>query len=145
MVLTNEWFSSLGETEKGDSIFITGRDDIEAFKDSGKFKQRVEIYWKYTADSKGMPLEQDAKLINEVQETLQKAMEKDKLAILTGIYTGDGERTWVFYVRTSQIFGERLNTTLQHWEQLLPITIYVENDSEWNEYREMYESKEFGE
>ena len=45
-----------------------------------------------------------------VEEALRKAMEKkDKLAILTGVYTGGGEKVWVFYTRTVRVFGERLD------------------------------------
>ena len=71
-------------------------------------------------------------------------MEKDKLAILTGVYTGDGERTLVFYTRTSKVFGERLNEALMGYD-LLPISLYVEIDPEWYEYQEMYEIKEISE
>ena len=57
----------------------------EASIQSGKFKERVEITWKYEADSKGMPNATTGKLMEEVQTVLKQAMEKDKLAIFTGI------------------------------------------------------------
>lgn len=91
-----------------------------------------------------MPHDDEGKLMEEVLETLKKAMEKDKLAILTGIYTGNGERTLVFYTRTSRVFGERLNEALAPFE-LLPIELYVEIDKDWNEYNEMLEAQEYGE
>ena len=72
-----------------------------------------------------MPDEAEAKRVEEPQEALQKAMEKDKLSILTGVYTGDGARTWIFYTRNIPAFGERLNQALAPFEQL-PITIYTE-------------------
>lgn len=134
----------MAEDDNGLPVFITGRDDIDAFRESGKFKERVEIYWKYTPVHNGMPADADGKLMEQVLEALRRAMEKDKLAILTGIYTGGGERTMVFYARTSRVFGERLNASLAEFE-LLPITLYVENDVEWNEYREMCEIKPFAE
>ena len=65
-------------------------------------------------------------------------LEKDKLAIFTGIYTGDGERTWIFYTRNIPAFGRTLNEALAPFETL-PLTIYTEKDPEWNEYREMCE------
>ena len=78
-----------------------------------------------------------------VEEALRKAMEKkDKLAILTGVYTGGGEKVWVFYTRTVRVFGERLNETLAPFE-LLPISIYTEMDPDWEEYKDMYEMKEW--
>ena len=77
-----------------------------------------------------------------VEEALRKAVEKDKLAILTGVYTGGGEKVWVFYTRTTRVFGERLNEALADFE-LLPITIYTELDPEWEEYQDLYEMKQW--
>ena len=68
--------------------------------------------------------------------------EKDKLAIQTSVYTGGGEKIWVYYTRTVRVFGERLNEALKDFEQL-PITIYTELDPEWEEYRDMYEMKQW--
>ena len=87
-----------------------------------------------------MPSEALAEQIEEVQEVLKKAMEKDKLAILTSVYTGGGEKIWVYYTRTARVFGERLNEVLAVFE-LLPISIYTEVDPEWEEYLDMYEMK----
>ena len=39
------------------------------------------------------------------------------------------------------IFGRKINEALNKFE-LLPITIYCENDLEWNEYHEMREETE---
>ena len=139
MKLGDVWFSAIAEAENSDRmIVVSGRTEIEPFIQSGKFKERVEITWKYEADSKGMPNETTGKLMEEVQTVLKQAMEKDKLAIFTGIDTGDGERTWVFYTRNIPAFGRMLNETLAPFETL-PLTIYTEKDPEWNEYREMCE------
>ena len=87
-----------------------------------------------------MPSEEEAKKMEEVQLVLQRSMEKNKLAILTGVYTGAGERTWVFYTRNVPAFGQMLNDALADFERL-PLSIYTEKDLEWAEYQEMYESK----
>lgn len=142
MKLSNEWFTALSENENGQLVTVSGRDELTEFIQSGKFKERVEITWKYEADDKGMPVETVAEQIDEVQEVLKKAMEKDKLSILTGVYTGSGERIWVYYTRTVRVFGERLNEALAPFE-LLPISIYTELDPEWEEYSDMYEMKEW--
>lgn len=144
MRLTDEWFTALSESDGGRIIFVSGRDDIEPFRTSGKFRERVEIYWKYDGDEKGMPRESDAVLMEQVRDTLKAAVEKNKLAILTGVYTGDNERTLVFYTRNIPAFGEMLNEALSPFE-LLPITIYTEKDPEWEEYIDMYEMKEIDE
>ena len=144
MKLTDNWFSTMAESYNGMPIFVSGRDDIDEFRLSGKFKERVEIYWKYESAHNGMPSDAESELMEQAIDALRKAVEKDKLAILTGIYTGNNERTLVFYARTSRVFGERLNEALAELPQL-PITLYVEIDPDWNEYQELCEIKPFAE
>lgn len=142
MRLSNVWFTALSEDDNGNMITVYGREELNEFMESGKLKERVEITWKYDADEKGMPSDPVAELMENVQETLRKTMEKDKLSILTSIYTGGGEKIWVFYTRTVRVFGERLNEALSTFD-LLPISIYTEMDPEWEEYRDMYEMKQW--
>lgn len=143
MRLSNVWFTALSEDESGRMITINGREELAEFIQSGKYKERAEVTWKYVDDGKGMPSEAEAERMEVVQNTLQKAMEKkDKLAILTSVYTGGGEKVWVFYTRTVRVFGERLNEALAPFE-LLPISIYTEVDPEWDEYSDMYEMKQW--
>lgn len=142
MKLSNVWFTALSENDNGQLVIVSGREELSEFIQSGKFKERVEITWKYEGDDKGMPSEELSVRIEAVQEALQKAMEKDKLSILTSVYTGGGEKIWVFYTRTTRVFGERLNEALAPFE-LLPISIYAEVDPDWEEYADMYEMKEW--
>ena len=58
-------------------------------------------------------------LMEKVQDALTDAFYKDPIAVLTGIYTGDGERNWVFYTLSTNIFGRKLNEALQSFELLL--------------------------
>ena len=141
MKLTDVWFTALAESENGDIIFVSGRDDISEFINSGKMKERAEVTWKYTPDSKGMPDDTTAKLMEEVQEKLKKSMEKDKLSILTGVYTGNGERVMVFITRNVPAFGDRLNEALAEFE-LLPISIYTEKEPDNEEYKDMLQMKD---
>lgn len=137
MKLTDEWFTAIAESETNNrTIFISGRYHIDEFKESGKFPFRAEVTWHYSPDTKGMPDEKSAELMENVLIALKKAMEKDKLAILTGVYTGDNERNMIFYTRNVAAFGNKLNEALIPFEKL-PISIYTENDPEWNEYAEM--------
>lgn len=138
MKLTDNWFSTMAIADNELPIFISGREDLDEFRLSGKFKERVEIYWKYDSNHNGMPSDAEGELMEQVIDSLRNAVEKDKLAILTGIYTGNNERTLVFYTRTSRVFGERLNDALTEFPQL-PITLYVEIDPEWNEQQELYQ------
>lgn len=142
MRLSNDWFTALSEHESGNYITVCGRNALQAFIESGKMTERVEITWKYEADTKGMPTNKTGEQMEAAQEAMQKAMERDKLSILTGVYTGAGEKIWIFYTRTLRVFGERLNEALAPFE-LLPITLYTELDPEWEEYKDMYEMKQW--
>ncbi len=141
MVLGDNWFYGLAENEEGEVITIQGRDGLEEFIKCGKYPERVEISWKYDGDANGMPSEEVSEKMMLMETTLRKAMEKkDKLGILTGVYTGGNEKTWVFYTRIVRVFGERLNDALKELE-LFPITIYTEKDQDWAEYKEMTDTK----
>jgi len=143
MILTDKWFTAISENENGTYTFISGRADIDSFIQSGKMKERLEITWSYQPDDKGLPADDhEAELMEEVEEKLRLAMEKDKLAILTGIYTGDGHRQWIYIARNTTAFGERLNKTLTAYPQQLPIEIYAEKDPENQEYKELLELKQ---
>lgn len=142
MKLSDNWFTALSEDEHGNLISINGREELTQFIESGKLKERVEITWKYAGDTHAMPDEPTAELMEKVQEALKKAMEKDKLAILTSVYTGGSQKIWVFYTRTVRVFGDRLNEALTPFDQL-PIEIYTEVDPDWEEYKDMYEMREW--
>lgn len=141
MANNNDWWTSPTESENGNLIMVTGRRDIDTFRNNPKFSIRVEVTWKYNSDSSGMPDIETSELMEKVQEALTETFRKDPIAVLTGIYTGDGERNWVFYTLSTNIFGRKLNEALASFE-LLPITIYCENDPNWEEYSEMKELSE---
>ena len=132
---------SKNQNMKGENMEIVHLTKAEVLKKVYNYEANPSD-WKYEGDDKGMPSEALAEKMEEVQEVLRKAMEKDKLSILTGVYTGGGERIWVYYTRTVRVFGERLNEALAPFE-MLPISIYTEVDPEWEEYLDMYEMKEW--
>lgn len=141
MSKTSDWWTSPTESENGRLIMVTGRRDVDKFRNNSRFNIRVEISWKYEGNAVGMPNYETSTLMEQVQEALEAEFKKDPIAILTGIYTGDNERNWVFYTLSTHIFGRKLNEALVNFE-LLPITIYCENDPDWNEYQEMKELSE---
>ena len=141
MSKTSDWWTSPTESANGRLIMVTGRRDVDKFRNNSRFNIRVEISWKYEGDATGMPNYETSTLMEQVQEALEAEFKKDPIAILTGIYTGDNERNWVFYTLSTHIFGRKLNEALVNFE-LLPITIYCENDPNWNEYQEMKELSE---
>ncbi|MEE0978869.1 MAG: DUF695 domain-containing protein [Muribaculaceae bacterium] len=136
-----DWWTSPAESDNGNLIMVTGRRDVDKFRDNPKFNIRVEVTWTYGPSADGMPDFQTSQTMEQVQDALQATFKKDPVAVLTGIYTGDNRRNWIFYTLSTHIFGRKLNETLADFP-LLPLQIYCENDPEWAEYAEMKELSE---
>ncbi len=136
----DSWWTAPAESEDGRLIMVTGRRDVEKFRSNPRFNIRIEVTWKYEGDASGMPDTATSEMMEQVQEALQTAFHKDPVAILTGIFTGDGKRDWVFYSLSTHIFGKKLNEALASFP-LLPLTVYCENDPAWEEYDEMSQAE----
>ncbi|MDE6810391.1 MAG: DUF695 domain-containing protein [Muribaculaceae bacterium] len=136
-----DWWTSPAESESGRLIMVTGRRDVDKFMNNPRFKIRVEATWKFESDSSGMPNRATSELMEEADSYLRETFRKDPVAVLTGVYTGDGERNWVFYTLSLNIFGRKFNEALSSME-LLPITLQAEEDPDWLEYKEMKEASE---
>lgn len=141
MAKENDWWTSPSESENGRLIMVTGRRNVEKFRNNPRFNIRVEITWKYDSDDSGMPDKETSVLMENVHDILSEIFAKDPVAVMTGVYTGDGERNWVFYTLSTHIFGRKINEALSELP-LLPIMIYCENDPDWNEYEEMKDLSE---
>lgn len=138
MASINRWWTYPAESDNGKTIIVTGRDGMEDVIKSGKYKYRIDVYWNYNSLPDGMPDDEDARMLEQVTDALQEKFKKDKVAYMTGIYTGDGRRDWVFYTKNLNIFSTVFNSAL---EQLptLPIVIEAESDPDWEEYLNMRE------
>ncbi len=138
MKTTDKWWSYPAEAENGRTVIVTGRDRIDHFRDSGKYIYRINVTWDYTPLPDGMPEDDDAKLMEEVTDALLEAFRKDTVAVMTGIYTGDGRRDWVFYTKNLKIFSTVFNRALSELPTV-PIVIDAEEDADWEEYTHMRE------
>lgn len=138
--MPGEWWTAPTESESGRLIMVTGRDDVDKFRDNPRFNIRVEVSWKYGGDASGMPGADDAAMMEAVTDRLAETLRKDPVAVMTGIYTGDDRRDWIFYTLSVHIFGRKLNEALADLP-LLPLTVYTENDPDWDEYAEMSQAR----
>ena len=138
MKYTDKWWTYPAESESGKTIIVTGRDQIDHFRESGKYSYRIDVKWKYNSLPDGMPDDEDAKLMEQVTDSLLTAFKKDTVAVMTGIYTGDGERDWVFYTKSLHIFSLVFNKALEELPTI-PFIIEAMEDPEWEEYNEMRE------
>lgn len=135
IVENGEWWTAPAESEDGQLVMVTGRKDVAKFRENPRFSIRVEVTWPYNGNN-GMPDVGTSELMDEVQARLMREFRRDPVAVLTGIYTGAGERNWIFYTLSTHIFGRKLNEALADLP-VLPLKIYCENDPQWEEYDEM--------
>lgn len=141
MASNDDWWTSPTEADNGSLIMVTGRRNVEKFRKNPKFSIRVEIAWPYSGEANGMPDVETSKLMSDVHDAFLDVFDKDPVAIITGIYTGDNRRDWVFYTLSTHIFQKKINEALASFP-LLPLEIYCENDPDWAEYSEMRELSE---
>lgn len=138
MKFSDIWWTSPATAENGRLVMVTGRDDLDRARESGKYDSRVDITWKYDASPDGMPCDADAELMEKATDAMKATFGQGDAAILTGIYTGDGERNWVVYTRNLRVFSGLLNQALADLP-VLPLLIEAESDPDWSEYTEMKE------
>ncbi len=135
-----EWWTAPAIGDKGGTVIVTGRKDVDKFRTNPRMNIRVEVTWSYDGDDAGMPSGDTPALMAQVHERLLTIFDKDPVAVMTGVFTGDDERTWIFYTLSTHIFGRKLNECLSDLP-MLPLTVYCENDPDWEQYDEMAEAE----
>lgn len=135
-----ERLTAPAETDDGRLVMVTGTLGVKAFRENPKMRIRVEVRWVYdSASGAGMPSDADAETMGTATDNFDAVLAKDPVAILTGIFTGAGERVWVFYTLSTNIFQKKLNEALAPLP-LLPLEITAENDPGWEAYDEMLQA-----
>lgn len=135
-----ERLTAPAETDDGRLVMVTGTLGVKAFRENPKMRIRVEVRWVYdSAPGAGMPSDADAETMGTATDNFDAVLAKDPVAILTGIFTGAGERVWAFYTLSTNIFQKKLNEALAPLP-LLPLEITAENDPGWEAYDEMMQA-----
>lgn len=136
--MKERWWTSPAEAENGKTVIVTGRDYLDDIIAKKKYNYRVTVGWEYNALPDGLPEDADAKLMEEATDAMMAELKRDKTAFLTGIYTGNGRRDWIFYASNLNIFGKVFNRALEAVDPM-PLIIEAEEDPDWEEYMEMRE------
>lgn len=135
--MANDWWTAPAEAENGQLIMVSGRNDVDKFRNNPRFSIRVEVVWPYGQNgSNGMPSDSDADMMGIATDNFHEILDKDPVAVMTGVFTGAGERTWIFYTLSTNIFQKKLNEAFAPLP-LLPLQISAENDPNWEAYDEM--------
>ena len=137
MNISEDWWTAPSEDREGRTVLVTGRRSLDNVIASHRYVYRIEMTWEYQPDKGGMPDYATSKTMEVVTDLLQDRLRNDPVAVMTGIYTGAGERNWVFYAVTLKAFQAALNNALSSINEQLPLTFHAEEDPDWEEYREM--------
>lgn len=131
------WLTAPFESNESDNIILGSvRKDVTRFKENPRFRFRVEATWRYEPNIKGMPDENTSEIMEQVGESIENTLAKDPIAVLTGIYTGEGARDYVFYTLSLHIFQKKFNDALADFPEL-PFSFSAEEDPQWEEYSRM--------
>lgn len=137
MAEKDSWITCPTVDDDGNTIIVTGRLDVDAYRARERNNIRVEVSLPYTSGgSLGFPDDNTAELLEKITDSFMDNLKGKNTALLTGIYTGAGRRDWVFYTFSTESFNGFLNRAMADFP-LLPLNIYAENDPSWAEYDEM--------
>ena len=134
MEINDTWFGIEGNIE-GNPYIVRGREDLNAFQETGLYQLRVDIVWNYISNSDAkMPEEGLLELMEKTEQLLVDHLEFDLEAILALVFTGNNQRVWYWYCKDRTVAAERINIALSAISEKLPIEIFSESDPQWEEY-----------
>lgn len=137
--MNERWWSAPMEGDSGKTVIVTGRDYLDSVIESAKYPYLIRVAWRYNALPDGFPDKIDEELMGRVSDALESTFSKDKAAYLVAIFTGDGQRDWLFYTKSLPLFNKIFNKALADIEETVPFEIEAREDAGWSEYREMRE------
>ena len=109
----NDWFTTPADDGNGNTVIVTGRLDVEKFRSKERNSIRVEVTMPYTPGGHlGFPDEATSELLDRATEAMQLELKGKTTAIMTGIYTGSGERNWIFYTFSTDVL---VLSSTEHW------------------------------
>jgi len=128
----NIYFTATGEQE-GRPVIYRSMQSVPAGEKESDFPTLINIYWPFEKEeNNGMP-DQNT---NEKQIAFEDAiasLDVNGTSHLMLVVTGNGRKEWIWYVKDSNKWMNKLNELLTGHE-VYPIQIEMEKDSEWSTY-----------
>ncbi|MFZ6747222.1 DUF695 domain-containing protein [Undibacterium sp. JH2W] len=128
------WATATSKHRTNDSVIVFRY--LKEFKNSYNIKQypdQVTLTWTYFGN-KGMPSTDERVKMDKFEDTLLPLLDKDNLATLTIVSTGNNVREWKYYAKSSSSFKRKLNLALKEFSDL-PIEFQISPDPEWTVYK----------
>ncbi|WP_422995483.1 DUF695 domain-containing protein [Undibacterium sp. Di24W] len=131
--LAQEWSTATSSNKSNGRVIIFRY--VSKFAsgfDRNSQPNRIIIAWKYQSE-KGMPSMAERQQMDAMEDALQPILEKDSLATLALVSTGENLREWTYYVKSEKEFFSRLNKALAK-KAAFPIDIHTAADPTWSVY-----------
>lgn len=134
--LPGEWLSEAAENNDGTGmVLVSVRTDIDKMRRKGKHVYWVQVSLSYDALANGMPTAGAGEVLARVTEELAATFDRDPVAMLTVITTGDGLRQWDFYTASLHIFQRKFNEALEGLDAL-DLQFEAAMDPDWESYHQ---------
>ena len=124
----------------GSTVYIRVKRYEDAFPHA-EMPEKLALVWKFSHAGSGMPTTEEMKALEEFEDRICDAVEDDHHATLSAVFTGAGERAWIFYSRDVDGFMQRLSN-MPHPDGAYPIEIDHETDAEWEFHRQFPREEE---
>jgi hypothetical protein len=98
-----------------------------------RYPRRLTVTWEYEeTDPSGMPSKNQNRELQDFEDSILNAVDPERLAILSFVFTRAGLREWHFYISDVNEVGKRINEALSE-KPGLPINLEVNDDPDWEE------------
>ena len=130
------WFVA-ASNKNGKFVVVKVRREIPADAKPAQYPNVIEMHWKYAPDIQGMPAEMVISQMAKLDAAIDP-IQGDHVGYLMVTITGNGERTWIWYVNDPKAFGAELNRLIPGHP--FPITLNADaSEPDWKTYREARE------
>ncbi|WHI52925.1 DUF695 domain-containing protein [Microbulbifer sp. MLAF003] len=131
-VAENIYFTATGEQE-GKPVIYRNMQSVPKGEKETDFPTLINIYWPFEKkENNGMP-DRNTNKKQIVFEDAIAPLDVNGVSHLMMVVTGNGRKEWIWYVRDSDEWMEKLNELLVGHD-VYPIQIEMENDPEWSTY-----------
>jgi hypothetical protein len=125
--------------DDGKPLIFRIRNNPPSFARKEAFPHLLAVCWQYRSpNEQGMPSEEAAARMSELEELLEPAFEGARQAFLTVVVTGNGVREWQWYARYPEKVMQLVNETLGELEPF-PVQFSFQEDPEWEGYSRFLE------
>ena len=128
-ITRDQWNVAEGEDEN-QPLVVRFRSELRTVEDVSGYPNLLLVNWNYEGDERGMPKDSELESLDDFEDVLTEALEKDFHSVLACVITTESSRQWVFYSSNVDEAATRINAMPQK-EKPYPIELLADDDEEW--------------